>query len=280
MTRTDIHRPSVILPEDYEFVGFEYIKEGDEYYSDRVYLNAHMERTGGTMSRHAHGGSCHICGAHAIYTARFYHVPTNQYIRTGLDCAEKLDAAINSGVADDFRAKTRAAIEQIAGKRKAKAILEQMGFADAWDVYLATDLEDNASYTVRNMVQNLVKYGSFSPKQIAFFGSLMNRVRNKDAIAAQRAAEREAAKKVPITTGRVTIWGEVVSKKYNEDWNNYKIIVKHVDGWKVYGTLPRAIDSAKVGDTVKFDAVLTVSEKDEKFGFFSRPSKPELIAKE
>ncbi len=94
--RKDIHRPSVINPADYEFVCFEYLKV--ESLGDAEFLTAererkarHMQRTGGTYSRHEHGGNCYICGAACIYTALFYHSATNVYLHTGLECAEKME---------------------------------------------------------------------------------------------------------------------------------------------------------------------------------------------
>ena len=43
------------------------------------------------------------------------------------------------------------------------------------------------------------------------------------------------------------------------------------------GTEPSAIE-ATVGDRIRFDAAITVSDDDPKFGFFKRPTKPEVVA--
>src|SRR5882762_11215830 len=96
-TRTDIHRPSEIIPSDYEYVavwtmniqGF-----GDAQFmiQEREACKRHMERTGGKYSAHEQGGACDVCGNFlAIYLVLFYHAKSNTYIRVGVNCATKLE---------------------------------------------------------------------------------------------------------------------------------------------------------------------------------------------
>lgn len=54
------------------------------------------------------------------------------------------------------------------------------------------------------------------------------------------------------------------------------MIVKTDAGWKVYGTVPGSID-AKRGDHITFEAQVTVSDDDPKFGFFKRPTKAKIM---
>ena len=62
-TRTDTHRPSAIIPDDYQYVACECIKtEGDIELCDlqhenRQIIREHMAQTGGTYSKHEHGGT-------------------------------------------------------------------------------------------------------------------------------------------------------------------------------------------------------------------------------
>lgn len=133
MPRTDIHRPSAIEPADYEFVGCDYVPDDGIAMADTAVIHAHIARTGGKFSSHEHGGNCHVCGAHCLYTAVFFHAATNSYIRTGFDCAEKL------GMGDAerfraFRAGVKNALDARAGKRKAEAFCEQHGLAAAWEI--------------------------------------------------------------------------------------------------------------------------------------------------
>lgn len=148
--RTDIHRPSVIKPEEYEFVAFDYIKIGESgnILADCAYLQEqrrtkaeHMARTGGKYSTHEHGGNCMVCGSvNAIYTATFYHQPSNSYVRVGSDCTDKMYAAGEAGIEvgfNLFRRNIQNALEAQAGKKKAAAILEQAGLTAAWEIYIA-----------------------------------------------------------------------------------------------------------------------------------------------
>jgi hypothetical protein len=153
-TRTDTHRPSAIDPADYSFIGVEFCKTEEVGQAmmlaeERKFIRAHMDRTGGTYSRHQHGGNCHVCGAHAIYTVLFHHRPTNTYIRTGEDCAEKMMQGDPAGFravgakVSAARSEVKSAREAIAGKRKAMLILQDAGISRAWEIYDSTneDLE-------------------------------------------------------------------------------------------------------------------------------------------
>lgn len=265
--RTDCHRPSVIIPEDYQYVACEHTKDECWEYAaaQREIIQAHMKRTGGTYSRHAHGGNCHICGAHAIYTALFWHIPTNTYVRAGSECAEKLDCQ----EVEAFRKLYQDALQALAGKRKAEAILAQAGLQAVWEI--KTDGYEES--IIRDVTNKLVAYGSLSDKQMKLLSSLLERIQNRPAIEAQRKAEHDAAQ--PVPTGRFRIAGKILSIKVQEtDFGPVtKMLMQHEDGWKVYGTCPAHLDNAHVGDVVEFKATVKVSNKDPKFGFYSRPTK-------
>lgn len=287
--RIDAHRPSAINPAEYSFVAVECMGDmqdlGDALFmqEQRKLIRAHMERTGGGYSRHAHGGVCHICGnANAIFTALFHHQPTNSYIRVGRDCTEKMGSG--SSEIDLFRRMVSDVREAKAGKAKAKALLEDHGVATAWAVWEAPDDSSWAEATTYDIVGKLIRYGDLSEKQWAFLAKLVKQIEEAPAIAAARQAEQDAAKPVPVSDKRIRVEGEVVGVKSVPNPYDYnggstiKIIVKHADGWKVYGTAPsKLLDVPIKGCTVAFDAVVEPSHDDPKFGFFSRPTKAELI---
>jgi hypothetical protein len=289
VARTDIHRPSAINPDEYEFVGFDYLRADDLgaalfLAAERENIRNHRARTGGTYSQHEHGGNCHICGSvNAIYTATFYHKPTNTYIKTGLDCAEKLEC---EGIAA-FKKKVTVARERKAGRQKAIAILSDHSLLEAWEIFIENDVEKTNAFkyeeiTIRDIVGNLVRYGNISDKAIAFLHRLLENISSRARRAAEWAAKKAAALPIPesYTTGRKTIYGKVLSLKEQE--SNYgpvtKMLVEHEDGWKLYGNRPKSLSGAAVGDTVQFDAGVQVSKDDPKFGFFSRPNKGVVIS--
>jgi hypothetical protein len=235
MQRTDIHRPSVVNPEDYEFVAMECVPGAfggdlEACYAQivaRERIREHMAMTGGTYSHHEHGGNCMVCGcANMIYSCLFYHAKTNSYIRTGQDCAEKMDMG-DPAAFSRFRAAIQDWREAKAGQRKAIAILAEKGLSRAWEIrgeYEASamarqplvaafdaawdasensaetnaarraiqdfDFRWNAAFKINDILNRLVKYGSISDKAMNYVGILINQHDNAERIVAERKAER------------------------------------------------------------------------------------------
>src|SRR4029077_14660378 len=125
-TRTDIHRPSEIVPADYEFIGCELVPGPFGPMGipgERERIQSHMKRTGGHYSKHEHGGNCHICGSvNLVYSILYYHAKSNSYIRMGEDCARKLDFG-GTAEMNIFRKAVREQMEIAKGKAKAQRIL-------------------------------------------------------------------------------------------------------------------------------------------------------------
>ena len=102
-------------------------------------------------------------------------------------------------------------------------------------------------------------------------------------IKAQRE-EREAARRPVITGKAIQIEGEVISKKEHfsyyghREQMTYKMVVRDDRGFKVWGSVPSALDIAK-GDRVRFIADIDASDREDSFdfGFFKRPRKAELV---
>lgn len=284
MARTDTHRPAALAPADYDFVAFDYLKCED--LGDALFLQenrkrkaAHMARTGGAYSGHEHGGNCFICGASAMYTATFHHRPTNVYIRTGLECADKLEH--DSGEGELFRKRVRSALEQTAGKKKAKATLEAAGVSKAWDVFTSTEEGKREESIICDIVGKLVQYGNISPAQLAFVRRLVDAIENRATIEATRAAEQAAAAPVPAAEKRITVTGKVLTIRQPDAYDQFgtvRMLVQHDTGWKVWGSVPSSIiGSLSVGSVVQFDASVKPSDKDTKFGFYSRPTKAKIL---
>ena len=187
MARTDIHRPSAIVPADYDFVAVRY--DGDHgadhlnLAANRRILNAHMDRTGGKYSQHEHGGSCHVCGAGALYLAIYHHPKTNTYICVGEDCADKMDL---DGV-DAFAPVRRAvkdAKEYAAGKQRALRLLTER------NLEVALTIEHDI---IRDLVRKLTQYGNLSDKQWAFLAKL---VAEEPARQAQKVERKSTSQHV------------------------------------------------------------------------------------
>lgn len=278
MSRTDCHRPSAIDPADYDFVGVEFSpqeKDGDigtlmMAAQERERIRNHMAATGGTYSRHQHGGNCHVCGAHCIYSTLWHHRPTNTYIRMGFDCTDKMDM----GDPDTFRAAQRtrdaiagqrkSALMNKAGRLKARALLEGAGLLRAWELAeLDEDPTDepprkcncgslygcercghsgyfgNSWQTICDLVSKLIRYGDLRHKD--WLRNLIDRVDGWEAEKQRRAAEKAAAEDVP--EGRHVITGTILKKEYRDSayGGSLKLTIKDDRGFIVWGTCPDSI---------------------------------------
>jgi len=203
MTRTDAHRPSAINPDEYDYVSCDYFGQwGSVMHAiDRAHFRAHMERTGGKHAQKFNTGSCHICGAAAMYVARYYHRPSNTYITTGMDCASKMDMPGDENFSA-FRKLVRDARKAVAGKKKAQAMLADLGLADAWKLYDYgyDDGWRREEPIVQSIVDKLVRYGSISDPQVALVSKLLvdnaDRPRRDAELQAKREEEAATSKYV------------------------------------------------------------------------------------
>lgn len=273
MIRTDIHRPSAINPADYEFVGFECLpKNGDEFSAEaqrieRERIKSHMARTGGKFSSHAHGGVCMVCGnANAIYTAVFHHGPSNDYVRMGQDCAEKVEVHCDP---DAFR-RFKVALKR---ERDMRAALTAYGIEDVWEIYCGTG-GGYEEYTLRDIVRRLDRYNNLSEAQVRYVRVLIEKIKARRPVT-------EAVADVPVTNERIEIVGTVISKKqvdtpYGRQW---RMLVKADAGFKVFGTVPSSlVFEVNPQVRVKFEAAVSRSKDDTTFGFFNRPTKAEVLS--
>lgn len=268
--RTDIHRPSAINPEDYQYVAVvlsdsQVDMDYESNAANRAAFRAHMERTGGRYSTHEHGGTCHICGALAASIAIFFHPASNTYIQTGLDCAEKLDMG-DPAEFRNWRKGLKAARELQAGKNKARAIIEELGLSLAWEAA-------KCDHIIGGLLNKLVRYGDLSEKQIGFLRILVDRYEHRDEIAAQRAAERAKSGHVGTVGQRQAFDCVIVATpSYETQWGvTYINVLKSGDDTIIY----KGNHLGDRGERIGFSA--TVKEHGERDGekqtIVARPTK-------
>ena len=259
-----------------------------------------MAQTGGRYSGHEHGGNCMVCGSvNAVYTCLFYHAKTNSYVRMGSECTDKVYSGADFGM-NQFKRNILNARENMRGKNKARLLLSDAGLSTAFNIYAADydtlprdpktaraeRIEDGEVFpayagelyyeerTIRDIVGKFVKYGSINEAQMKLVRDLTERIPDRDKRnaewAAQRAAEKAAAK--PCPKGRVKIEGTVVKTETREtQWGFREVmVVKSVDGWVTWGSVPSGVTVEKDCKIV-FVATVEPSEKDDKFGFHKRP---------
>lgn len=297
--RTDIHKPSSINPTDYTFIGFKYV--GSRVIEKQISLHYkqiiedHMKQTGGNFSDHQHGGSCQVCGANSHYLGVFYHSATNQYIQTGYECADKMSLG-DSKAFKAFRKQIKDSADFMTGKKKAEQILQDSNLQSCWEIYLRSpeDRSINSEHIIASIVSNLVRYGSLSMKQEEYLRHLLGNIDVQKGWAAAREEQdrirQETAEDCP--EGRIEVLGTVVSVKEKDTQFGYtlKMLVESTSGFRVWGSVPSSLKcllfseggeltqrTVKRGDKIKFSATVSPSDEDKKFGFFSKPTKANII---
>ena len=302
--RTDIHKPSVINPDDYQYVCSmtRPVEIGDAIYleQERRYLELHMGRTGGSWSNHEHGGNCHVCGAHFVDYAVFWHQPTNVYIKTGLECADKLGGG-NREAFQKVKTERQAMERAKMGKLKAAAILKERGIFDqiskwsaapgeiggAFDPHSAhfDGLDDRLALklvgwleSMHSLVVNLIRSGELSESQWDYLDRLVALAENVRKLQAKIDEERKSAP--PVPEGRQEVTGIILGLKWEEGrfQNTLKMLLQDDRGFKVWTTVPKVImDKAEKGTRLSFEVTLSRSETDPVFGIGKRPTKAKIL---
>ena len=299
--RNDIHSPKNIIPSDYDFVTIRMFDE--DGYNAREF-GQHREMTGGRFSNHQDNGGCDVCGTHMNNYAIFYHEKTNKYIRTGVECAGK----IATGHEDEFKRATefrRAAKRRTEARESLKGRMSQstldllmcmstnwtgLCYDDVFDYYGLERDYDRTDYSARklfdtirmldSLIEKSSKYG-LSDKQVSLLESVADRLPNlvDDFINYENNKRVRLENTPPIVDGKQLVRGRVISTKWVDTMygSTRKMLVEDVKGYKVYGSVPNAIDSVNNGDEVEFTATLSVSNDDHTFGFFSRPTKAKYL---
>ena len=273
MTRTDIHRPAALITEDYEYV-LAYDQHPEE--GDRRALQAYLARTGRTFGENHSAGSCYHCGARARYVAVLLHKPTGDLIKVGEQCLDNRFTLATPA----FHALRKAA--QLNRERQAIKTARLAWFAEDTQREMAynwaTEQVNAGSYgwegTRHSFVHKINRYGSTSDKFVAMIIRDMERTAEREA---RRAAEAETAR--PVVTGKVQVTGEVLSVKFQDNAYGGRMVMTVRDdrGFKVWGSVPSAIDSVERGERVTFTATVEASDTDETFGFYKRPTKASIL---
>lgn len=272
--RTDIHSPTNLVTEDYDYV-FAYDREQGGALIGIMSTDegrAWWTEIRTNMASIHDQGQCDHCGAYLRYVAILKHLPTGQYIEVGETC-----------LANRFE---RATAEFHALRQAAQLDRQQQRIVQARAAFVAENPDlawmdgevdgfPEASRTnsfVQDVARKLRRYGELSERQI-------NAVRTAVVRDAERAAAREVEAQEPTVnapTGRVEVTGEVLSTKWQESdfGDTLKMLVKITtdDGsWKLWTTVPSAL-TVERGDTVHIKVTVTPSNNDPAFAYGKRPS--------
>jgi hypothetical protein len=260
--RTDVHRPAVMDPADYVWVGaFGDYADREMYYCEVDYerlveLGAYdgAERDDRVIADDlpwdalTERRACCHCGNTRIKNWRFFlHVPTRRVVAVGQECATKLALETREAISRRAEIQQRRIAAELAEWRAADERNER-AYADL----MAREDEAGGSGGAGNeFVDSLLRYarrnGRLSEAQRdAVLRGIETRERR-----AQERSERDERMGDPepadVVEGRITITGRLLTTKSVEGWggrSELKMLVLDDRGFRVWGTLPGAIVNA------------------------------------
>jgi hypothetical protein len=292
--RSDVHAPKSLVTEDYIYLASHDLNPREDDGFERHSLEQNKVINAAFDQLEAQGksaGTCGHCGHTPLrYIAILLHRPTAEYIVVGEQC---LDNRFGRATADFQALRKQAQLDREA--QRIKGLVAEFVAANPDLAFLADKAHVHTNSFVADVSRKLRQYGSLSERQIEAVRSSAAR----DAQWAKERAEKAAAQTAleadqphsDVPEGRQVVTGVVLSLKEVEDqfapvsrWSNYtptiwKQLVLDDRGFKVYGTVPSALDPEK-GSRVQFTATLTRSQKDGGFGFYSRPTKASILSQE
>lgn len=278
MSRSDVHRPSAIVPADYYHV-LTYGKEfaglaGPEDRPVFEWFNMdEAERTYAQFGARVHPGvlACDHCGARFKYGSLYRHRETGEVISVGHQCAALLDFYFDTSAEARMRKANADARAIVAMRRDRRRSLRTWIEANAeLRSLLKTDHR-----IVRDMRYRLIATGAkwgLSDAQVR----LLRKLRDD--------AGRPQAARVPVPDfedDRVSVEGRVVSTKVDTFDVLRMTIEVEADGgsWLTWGSVPSALlDGEELkGRRVAFYAQITRSDRDAHFSFFKRPTRARFV---
>lgn len=305
--RTDIHRPSLLDPSEYEFCAAFY--QGASVAMERAYRSDHEEYATwiedlnpvrpGTQrftGNYSAKQTCDHCGAAFNHGVLFHHKPTGDLIHVGHICASDTIGLPSKAAAARKRAE-KAAREEAARVRRHEenaAWREEnedvVSFLNEYVAKVGSGEWPQHDF-LDDMVTSFTTWGNLWPNQANAVRKFFGYGERQAERAAREAAEAEAlADAPPLAEGRRSVVGEIVSTKYKETpyGTTLKMLVKDIDGNKVWGTVPRVLEDKTFGEngielkgqTVTFTATVERSRDDEHFGFFKKPTKAQIVGEE
>ena len=285
---------ALTLPKEVEYLMVECPEVAEHYRREWLAdLDALKERVrdGGFVGNFVNKGTCDHCGAWFGYGAEYLHT-NGEVIVVGHTCAANDFAYDSRAARDKARAvKLRATrVKTVRARIAANTFLTEH---DLGDVFSEKTMKHDSrgGRILEEMYGKLVRWGSISDKQIAFAKKLANEILNPAPIVCGFCGDADHDHKtcphrhpVPVTDERIEIVGIIRFTEWRENGygGSLKAIIETVDGFKIWTTLPAAIQDAVDGYeyrgiAVRFMAKVERSDRDATFGFAKRPTKAEVI---
>lgn len=297
--RTDVHRPTALVTEDYDFFACGYYGDhGEPGFSPMITPMGQELLRQGWKFDDVNGGNCDHCGAHIKYYAIMKHLPSRKLIKIGEIC---LGNRFERSTAEFQRLRKEAKLDRERQARLREAEQWKENNAEIWD-YLYEQVHEKHTENdfLRSLFKAVDQYGSLTERQVAAVEKFITRERERE----QQREERQAnePQPTPVIEGNGEITGRVVHMKWKDSeyygGGSMKMLVIDDRGFKVWGTVPKSIladiDSASRDANVttynellrqntvrvNFKATVKKSNDDECFGFFSRPTSGSVLSTE
>lgn len=212
---------------------------------------------------------CQVCGQPLLYASEAVHKPTNRGLFIGRECAHQIHGLTGLSTLDMKRLKQRLHTRQ----RFHKLVKDRPRLAPVIEWARGSE----SHYIARDIVSRFGEGRKLSFKQWRLLAKLHRGSLERAKREAQWAEEKASAP--ALVEGRQEIEGVILKVDEREtDWGwVQKITLKMDNANVVWGSLPSAISNCDKGDRVAFTATVQLSDKDEHFGFFKRPSKARVI---
>jgi len=295
MARTDVHAPTHLITEDYEYWGSYDGDETAEFNSftgrfeetQKVRIMRFARERGLKFAQtHGHDGDqCDHCGAYLRYVGVLQHRQSRELVKVGETCLsnrfEKATVAFQAmrkqAELDREKMRIKTAREEFfTANPDIRIVYDRFvtlgkngGFAD-------TEFEDTF---LQDLMRKLQNYGTLSEKQLPWVSKCISRW--VDRKLAEKARDEEKASVADVEEGTYQFTGTIVSVKehFSDFGSSWKMTVKAEDGRVYWGTIPVQLFDIDITNkdlkeetvTVTIKAAVTRSEKDRTFGFFKRP---------
>lgn len=276
-TRDDVHSWNNIQPEDYEF----YTAIDNSSDAPGLLTPGAVEARRKAQQLVAQSGTsvykttsrCDHCGAHLRYSCLYFHVPSQDYVSIGWDCVINTMDCPDRATLEILRLKKQARLDRsVLREREELDDRQSQAREDYPEAVKILEGYEGDNYFILDVASRFDHTGRLSPKQAAAI------VRS---YAKEQQEEERKEVAAPVPEGRIVIEG-TVSKEYFKEYamsSRHVMIVESLEGWKVWGSVPSALElpSICVGDQVRFTATVERSDSDPSFGFYKRPAKAQRI---
>lgn len=274
--RTDIHRPAVFNPADYEAIDYldnqrpqwvepafppsmpldirrditrslyERYQEYVVTWEQRILEHFPDWQTGG--DDHSSIFQCNHCGTPIRWVVVVRHAPSGKNLAIGEQCADNRLGLTRDQFAAKF-IKDKAARDAAALERERIRTEFQAANPDvvAFLAGVSTEWDSKDPEFLQSVKQQLDKKGELSEGQVA---AVQKFIASRQAKEEKRQAETALLADVaPITEGRRQITGEIVSTKFQDSdfGDTLKMLVREDDGNKVWGTVPQNLQDMTRG---------------------------------